>query len=479
MPGYDTVIQGLHRGPNAGSIKEDPVEQLADFVTHTSLSDIPEDGIDHAKRILMDTIGVILGGSTAPEASSMARRLGKPDEGVSTIIGHRLRSSAINAALVNGTSATWLDFDSGHRPPPGKPLLPAAHPPVHLVPATIAAAESLGSSGGQVLQAMVVGYDAGARIGLASRLRPAIHCHGTYHNISAAVAVAKLKGYDTQRMKRTIGLAAHLSMMPSFENAYQGGTVRNVYAGVGAAVGILASQLAACGFTPEFDAVGSVFGVVASPWLDPGRITEDLGRRYEITQGFIKAYPMCRFGHPAIEAAEGLLNRFDCNIQEIDEVVIDTFDWAATLNDRSPKKDLAAKFSIPWAVASMLVRKSAGAFDFSDEGLCDETVRSVAAKVAVREDPLYSSMTPAKRPARITVRTRSGRTFANEVEGSSGGPDAPLSVATIQAKFKSLADPLIGPQKAAAVIEMVDRFEDLTDIRTLTEILMPQTPGQK
>jgi hypothetical protein len=88
-------------------------------------------------------------------------------------------------------------------------------------------------------------------------------------------------------------------------------------------------------------------------------------------------------------------------------------------------------------------------------------------------------MTPAKRPARITVRTRSGRTFANEVEGSSGGPDAPLSVATIQAKFKSLADPLIGPQKAAAVIEMVDRFEDLTDIRTLTEILMPQTPGQK
>lgn len=479
MPGYDRVIKGLHKGPNAGTVAEDPVARLADFFASTQFSDIPENVIEHAKRILMDTVGVILGGSAAPEAASLAGRLGKPDKGPSTIIGHRLRSSVLNAALVNGTSATWLDFDSGHRPPPGKPLLPAAHPPVHLVPATIAAAESLRSSGRRVLEAMVLGYDAGARIALASRLRPEIHCHGTYHNISAAVAVAKLKGYDAAQMKRTIALAAHLTMMPSFENAYQGGTVRNVYAGAGASLGILASHLAACGFTPEADAVGSVFGIVASPWLDPGLITEALGKRYEITQGFIKAYPMCRFGHPAIEAAEGLLQKFEIDLKDIEEVVIDTFDWAATLNDRSPAKDLAAKFSIPWAVASMLVRKSAGAFEFSDEGLCDETVRSISAKVAVREDPLYSSMTPARRPARITLRTRSGQTFANEVEGSSGGPDAPLSTETVKAKFDSLAAPLIGSQNTAATIQTFDRFEEVSDICALTELLLPQSSNDK
>jgi 2-methylcitrate dehydratase PrpD len=479
MPGYDTIIKGLHRGPNAGRTTEDPVGQLADFAANTELPDIPGDVIEHAKRILMDTVGVILGGSTAPEATALARRFGQPDKGPSTIIGHGLRSCVLNAALTNGTSATWLDFDSGHRPPPGKPLLPAAHPPAHLVPATIAAAEALKSSGRQVLEAMVLGYDVGARIGLASRLRPAIHCHGTYHNISAAVAVSKLKGYNAEQMKQTIALAAHLTMMPSFENAYQGGTVRNVYAGAGASLGILASHLAACGFTPEIDAVGSVFGVVASPWLDPGRITEAIGKRYEITQGFIKAYPMCRFGHPAIEAAEGLLHKFDFDIKDIAEVVIDTFDWAATLNDRSPKKDLAAKFSIPWAVASMLVRKSAGAFEFSDEGLCDETVRSISAKITVREDPSYSSMTPAKRPARISLRTKSGQTIVNEVKGSSGGPDAPLSDETIQAKFKSLADPLIGAQRTATAIQTVDQLEELADICTFTELLMPENSISK
>ena len=473
MPGYDTVIKGIHRGPNAGKANEDPIAQLAHFTSETALSDIPTEVIDHAKRILLDTIGVILGGSIAPEATSLACQFGLPDQGPSTIIGHPLRSSVLNAALTNGTAATWLDFDSGHRPPPGKPLLPAAHPPVHLVPATIAAAEEIGASGCKVLEAMVLGYDAGSRIGLASRLRPAIHCHGTYHNITAAVAVSKLKGYNARQMKQTIALAAHLTMMPSFENAYQGGTVRNVYAGAGATLGIIASHLAACGFTAETDAVGSVFGVIASPWLDPARITDAMGERYEITQGFIKAYPMCRFGHPAIEATEGLLGKYEFDFDDIAEVVIDTFDWAATLDDRSPKKDLAAKFSIPWAVASMLVRKSAGAFEFSDEGLCDEKVRSVSAKVEVKEDATYSSLTPAKRPARITLRTKSGQTLVNEVEGSSGGPDAPLSNDTIQSKFRSMAEPLIGSKKAESAIETIDQLEELADIRSLTDLLMP------
>lgn len=479
MPGYDFVIKGEHRGPSTGSGKENPVRSLANFACHTMISDLTSDVRGHAKRILLDTIGVILGGSIAPEAAAMACRFGRKDRGTSTIIGHSLRSSILNAALVNGTAATWLDYDSGHRPPPGKPLLPAAHPPVHLVPATIAVAESLQASGNEVLPALVVGYDAGSRIGLASRLRAEIHCHGTYHNISAAVAAARLKGYDTQQMERTIGLASHLTLMPSFENAYQGGTIRNVYAGAGASMGILASQLAMAGFTPEHDAVGSVYGVVASPWLDPHRITEGLGQRFEITLGFIKPYPMCRFGHPAIEAAEGLLKRFDIDSDDIEDVEINTFDWAATLNDRAPKKDLGSKFSIPWAVASMLVRKSAGVNDFSDKALADEAVRAVSARVTVKEDPRYSSMTPTKRPARITVRTKTGRVIEWEVEGSAGGPDAPLSQERVLAKFRSLADPIIGPQRAAEVVDMVTNLEELQDMCELTRLLMPADPGKE
>ena len=473
MPGYDLVVKGENRGPKVQGVEGAAISLLADYAVRTRIADLPAEVAYHARVVLLDTIGVILGGSRELEASALARRLGRQNGGPSTIIGHTLLTSPVNAALANGTAGTWLDYDSGHRPPPGKPLLPAAHPPVHVVPATLAVGEAMAVSGAEVLVALVVGYEAGSRIGMASRVRGQIHPHGTHHNVGAAVAAARLKGFDRERMESTIGLAAHLSLMPSFENAYQGCTVRNTYAGVGAAAGILATQLAAAGFTPESNGIGSIYGGVLSPWLDPARITEDLGQRFEITQGFIKPYPMCRFAHPAVEAAEALVRRYHIPPEEIDTVEVRTFDWAATLDDASPRTGLGAKFSIPWAVACMLVRKSAGPQEFKEEALADTGVRAVAARVRVREDPGYTSMTPAKRPASVSVRTRKDSVFSWEVERSAGGPDAPWPVEKVEEKFRSLADPVIGPEKALAVVDVVRELHELSDIRALTRLLVP------
>jgi 2-methylcitrate dehydratase PrpD len=341
------------------------------------------------------------------------------------------------------------------------------------VPAALAVAEALGASGQELLEALIVGYDSGARIGMGSRLRAEIHPHGTYHNISAAVAVARLSGANPELMAKTIGLAIHLEIMPSFENAYQGRTVRNTYAGVGAASGILAYQLARIDFSPEHDALGSIYGGVISPWLDREKIIEELGERFEITLGFIKPYAMCRFGHPAVEAAEALVKKNFIAHEEIEMVEVRTFDWAATLDDSSPDTDLGAKFSIPWGVASMLVRKSAGADDFRAQALGDPILRKVAARIKVKEDPNYTAMTPSKRPASVMVRTKDGRILEAKVEGSAGGPDAPLAKEKLQEKFRSLAEPIIGAKRSRTILEMVDRITEISDIRNLIELLMP------
>lgn len=473
MSGYDLIVKSEHKGPCLPNDERDAVDCLAEYAISTRFEDLPGEVLEHARHVFLDTLGVIMGGSIEPQASAMAHRLGRQGGGPCTIIGHDLQSSKLNAALVNGTAATWLDFDSGHRPPPGKPLLPAAHPPVHLVPAALATAEAVGASGAEFLTALVVGYDIGARIGMASRLRAEIHPHGTYHNVSAASAAARLEGADAILMKDTIALAVHLEIMPSFENAYQGCTVRNVYAGVGSAAGILAAQLAKTGFSPEHNALGSIYGGIISPWLDPERAVKQLGRQYEITQGFIKPFAACRFAHPAVEAAEKLIKKHPVDPDDIDTVEVMTFDWAASLNDQMPQTDLAAKFSVPWAVASMLVRRSAGADEFRSAALRDEHLRAVAARIRVKEDARFSSMTPSKRPARVTVKTRSGKAYTEEVERSGGGPDAPLSKEMIQDKFRSLAESVIGNERSEAVIDKVDTLEQIEDIRNLTRLLIP------
>ena len=471
MAGSSLVTKSAHSGP--GMSGGEAIEQLSLYAVETDFSTLPAEPIFHAKRILLDTLGTIMGGSIEKEATALADRVGRRDRGACTLIGHPLKANSLNAVLANGTAACWLDFDSGHRPPPGKPLLPAAHPPIHLVPAALAAAEMEGASGKELLAALIVGYDAGARIGMGCRVRNEIHPHGTHHNTSAAVAAARLMKAGKAQMASAIGLAVHLSMMPSFENAFQGGTIRNSYAAIGSALGFLAAQMAADGFTPERDSLGSVYGTVISPWLDPERMIEALGTRFEITLGFIKAYPMCRFGHPALEAAEELVHRYPVDPEQIEGVEVHTFGWAAALDERFPKSDLAAKFSVPWAVASMLVRKSAGADDFREAALNDERVRSVSARVTMKDDPVYTAMTPGKRPARVVVKMNDGRTFEYEVMGSSGGPDAPLSEEKFLAKFRSLADPVVGRRQAEAIVSLIAGLEDVKDIRELTGLCMP------
>ena len=478
MPGYDVVIKSAGRSSRLRPKRESPFARLAGFAVSLKLSDLPGAVARQARFLLLDTVGVILGGSTAPEARTLARRLGRPAGGPCTLLGHPLQTSALNAALVNGTAATWLDFDSGHRPPPGKPLLAAAHPPVHIVPSVLAVGEAANAKGSEILMAFVVAYEVGSRIGMASRVGPKMHPHGTYHNISAAVAAARLTGADPRRMERTISLAMHLMLMPSFENAYQGRTVRNTYAGVGAAAGILASRLAEAGFTPEENVFDAIFGGVISNWCDRSRLVTGLGETYELTQGFVKPYPMCRFGHPAIEAAEGLVRHHSVHPEEIASVEVRTFDLAATCNEPSPQTELAAKFSIPWAVASVLIRKTAGPDDFRGASLEDPDLRRIAACVSVVEDPAFTAMAPARRPAWITVQTRNGQRFQWEVAGSGGGPDAPLTEDRLKGKFRSLADPVIGPRRAEAAVERILHLDERTGAREVTCCLMPPDRGE-
>ena len=453
------------------------MRQLAAFAVQTQVGDLPEAVVEHAGRVLLDTAGVILGGSAAPEATALARRLARSGAGPSRILGHALTTTPLNAALVNGTAATWLDFDSGHRHPPGMPLLPAGHPPVHVVPAALAVADAHAASGEALLAALISGYEVGSRIGVACRVRAETHPHGTYPTVCAAVAAARLQGADADTMARVIDLAAGLTLLPSFENAYQGRTVRNAYAGVGAANGILAAGLATAGFTPEADAVGTIFGHISSDWLDPNLLVADLGRRFEITEGYIKPYPCCRYVHPAVEAAEILAAQGLPPAVEIEAVEVRTYDLAATLTEAAPATELAAKFSLPYTVASMLVRRSLGPGDFRPEAVTDPDVRAVATRVHIIADAQYTAMTPRCRPARVTVRTRDGTVRDHAVERSSGGPDAPWTEAQVRRKFLSLAAPVLGGARALAAADLVRGLRGLADSRELTALLQPAGPG--
>src|SRR5262249_48429123 len=173
--------------------------------------------------------------------------------GRASIIGAARRADPASAALLNGTAGTWVDMKRGHPPPGGPPRIQGVPPPP-------GGPGPEGPSGGRPLARLAGGAGGGGRSQGGAATRLAIHPHGTFGTIGAAVALARLLGYDAAAMRATINVSATLGIAASRRALTTGATVRNVYTGLSGSMGWLAHTLAQSGFTGEPDAVQSVYG---------------------------------------------------------------------------------------------------------------------------------------------------------------------------------------------------------------------------
>ena len=176
------------------------------------------------------------------------------------------------------------------------------HPGMHTIPAALAFAAESGAGGSDLLAAIAIGYEIGARIGIASALRPSMHPHGTWGAVCAAVTVQRLAGADGKRMREAMNIAANLTLGTSRRTMLEGGTVRNAFAGVSGQMGVLTHDLLEAGFCGEIDGVAHVFGKVVSEHFDRGAMTDGLGERWEVCRNYFKMHSCCRYNHAALDA---------------------------------------------------------------------------------------------------------------------------------------------------------------------------------
>lgn len=445
---------------------QEALQRLLGFVQETRLTDVPAAVLADARLSFLDTVGCLLGGARARPALTLARRHAAVAGGAA-LLGTGLRTSPLYAALVGGVAATWLDLDTGHRHPSSDPPVPAVHPPVHIVPVLFALGEQRHISGRELFRIYLLTYELGARLGIATKLHPAMHVHGVQPTLAAAAAAALILGAD---LDRTVRLAASLCLMSSMQTALDGGTVRNTYAGLGAANGILAAQLAAAGFTPEADPLRSVFGCVASYDLDPNLLVDRLGEHWETTLGYYKIHACCRWNHPALDAlAEAAATPVPA--AAVESVEVRTFAFATAIAGDSPRTDLGAKFSIPFAVSAFLHYGSASFRSFTDDTLWDAGVRDLAHRVTVREEPEYSAALPRRRPTTVTVRLRDGSVRSATVQGSRGDPGSRFPAGTLEGKFLELATAAVGAVRAETALARLQAIETVPDVCDLVPLL--------
>ena len=425
--------------------------RLAAFAHGTRLEDAPAEIVHLARLLLLDSAGVLVGGLHYPPVRALVRSLRAAEPS-----GPRDVPFARLAGL--GTAATWLDADSGgsfhpqgHRLPP----VPTAHPGPHCLPVLLHAAAADGMPDRRLTEVFLLASEVGMRFGVGTSLRPGLHPHGIHGPVAAALAASLLADLPPAGTAEALLLGASVPMAATLAVPVHGGTVRNVWTGLGAYYGAAAAGRAADGARGSADLVARLLDSAVCTDLDPEELTSGLGERWRLADSYLKPYACARWIHPALDAWRAAVAGVPDPVRArggIAEVAVDTFAFAASLDAVDVDSDMHARFSLPVCLAALAVDGNLVARTFLPDRLARDEVRELAARVRLRERPEHSAALPRERPAVVTVRWRDGSSATAEVRGARGNPDDSLGADEVEHKFRLNVAGLLTDATADAMV---------------------------
>jgi 2-methylcitrate dehydratase PrpD len=440
--------------------------QLSEFACTATLATLSDAARDRARWVLADCIPVIAAGMQQPEMKKFVdKRLAATPAGEAWVIGSGRRAGALDAALLNGTAGTWLELDEGN-------LFARGHPGIQVVPAAVAMAQELGSLGAELLASVALGYEVSARISRAAQIRLSIHPHGTYGVIGAAIAAGRLKRFDPPAMRELLNVAATMGMATSRQTLLDGATVRNIFTGHSGFMGITAAHLVECGFTGEIDGVGNVYGRVLSDTFDRDKVVSGLGREWLITQNYFKLHPTGRYVHSAIDALEDLLAKVPGGRLEggkIERIEVRTYMLAAMLAEKNVTSSFGARFSVPFAMATVIHHGRSGLDCFSDEAVANVTIQALAGRVDLQEDKGHTARYPKETPCDLRIVMRDGTAYSGHCALMKGEPENPHEPGQLQGKFFDLGVPVWGEARTRKLFEGLMEAERIPDFRAFAK----------
>jgi len=458
------------------------VDAVFDFVknfTSTRYEDLPGAAVDAAKREVLDSLATALGGSSKAgvgELVDMVKEWGGREQ--STIIAYGIKCPAPNAAQVNGTMIHALDYDDGHQ-------VALVHIGCIAVSTCFAVAERMGKvSGKELITAIALGGDFMARLGLASRpgtsaLGSGWHPTTLFGFLGAAAMAGRIMGLDEEKMINAIGLAYH-QCGGAGSGVGDGALAKRMGPGLAAKAGITAALMAERGITGERNSLEGrtgLFNTYMGGDYDVKILTADLGKRFEGVNIGDKPYPCCGLTHACIDAALALIARHDIKVDQIRDITVYGGQSVYGLCQPpevkcAPRTIIDAQFSVPWVVATALVKGKVTVDDFTDEAIKRQEILKVAGKVTGRLEPAMSRHGVG--PGGVIITMKDGTEYMEEVEHCLGSVERPMTFEDCAVKFRECAACSIKPLSADTVdkvIEMVARLEKLNDATEIIRLL--------
>ncbi len=403
---------------------------LAQFAAEFPTDRIPAAILHESERCFLDYLGITLAGSAEPTVQmvmQVAEAMGGTPQATLLPGG---RSSVAHAALVNGVASHVLDFDDTHEPT----ILHGTGP---VMSAALAIGEWLNADGRDLIAAHSVGFEVAARVALAvnpGHYDKGFHVTGTAGTLGAAAAAGRLLGLNAGQMTHALSAAA--AQAAGLREMF-GSMTKSLHAGKAAMNGVLSALLAQRGWVSApagLEGLRGYFSVLSPDAADLDAAVGHLGETWELRRDGFKPYACGVVTHPTIDATARLGKRTGLPAADVAEIVCEVNPYVLELTGkREPTTGLEGKFSIYHCAAAGYIDGTARLRQFTDEAVHRPDLVALRSRVRaeVKEDLPTSA-------ARVSLTSRDGRSWNEEVTAATGTPGNPLTDDDLKEKFYDL-----------------------------------------
>ena len=441
---------------------------LSAYIAAALAKPLPATVVEKTKHHILDTIAAMVSGSRlAPgkKAVGYVKTLGGGKE--ACVIGSKIVTSAVNAALANGMLAHADETDDSHAPS-------LTHPGCGIVPAALALAEREQRNGTALLRAVTLGYDVGCRLTQsldAYQFREDGHStHSFGPMFAAAAAAGALAGLRESQVRHVLSFTAQQASGIScwmrdgehIEKAFD-------FGGMPARNGVAAATMVAHGFTGVDDVFAGErnFFVAYGRAPDPASLIRGLGDNYEIMNTNIKRWSVGSPIQAPLDSLVDLIREHGIRADDVEGVVVRVAHQGANTVDNRAMPDICMQHMC----AVMLIDgKVTFASSHDEKRMRDSKVLALRSRIELRGDDGLSAAMPSRQGI-VEIILRDGRELKRHTQAVRGSAENPMTRGEVDEKCYDLIAPVLGRARARRLCDAIWQLEKVRDARALRALL--------
>ncbi len=450
-------------------------ERMAEFALGLDFSELPTSVVEATTWIIADTLACGVAALEEPGPALLRQyALEHASRPEATLLGGDERVDVPLAALVNAALVRDLDANDIYAAPPGKDTAHFSD----AIPALLAAAELVGTSGREFLTAVVAVYE------LQAALDEAYHwTRRGLHSVSQVAwavpaAAGRLLGLSREQIVSAIGLAGTtggLVLQSWLKPGPELPLLKGAAPGFACQRALEAVQLAARGLTAPPDALETLFERLPSDF-DPAAFDRlDGGAQWAVLRTILKRYPAQIYTQAAVAAAASLHRQ----IGSVDDIAVVTVyghrgvtaGVQGSPGAYMPQTRAAADHSTPFVVAVALRDGDLTPSSYQGEPWRDPALLDLMRRIDLVIDPEFERAFHQQGVlgCRVVVELLDGRRLEATIRQPPGHPDNALSREELLAKLRALVEPRLGPGAAEPVLAEAERLPGAPSVAALLE----------